>query len=211
MIRLFLADDHTLFREGIKQILSEYQDISVKGEAENGNETLQSVFRENYDVIILDISLPDINGMEILRQIKDRKPDSRVLMLSMYSEEQYAMKAFRSGASGYLTKSEAPHELISAIRKISEGGTYISVTTAEKMVSQLNEFQEKPKHTQLSEREYEVMLKIASGEKLNEIAQDLKLSSSTISTIRQRVLKKMEMESNADLTRYVLKEKLLSP
>lgn len=209
MIELFLADDHTLFREGLKQILSHYKDISVIGEAENGKETIKNLQQHVYDVILLDNALPDMDSLEILRQIKDMRPESHILILSLYSEGKNAIQAFRAGASGYLSMRESIAELITAIRRVATGKKYVSRSIAEALVSQLDETTLRPKHSRLSKREYQVMLLIASGKSIKEISRELHLRSSTVSTLRGRMLKKLELENNAEITRYVMNEHLL--
>jgi len=210
VIQLFLADDHTLFREGIKQILSNYKDISVTGEADNGEETLKNIRRHGYDVILLDNALPDMDSLEILKQIKNMRPNSRILILSLYSEGKNAIQAFKAGACGYLSMRESIAELISAIRRVATGEKYVSRAIAEALVSHLDELPYQPKHQQLSKREYQVMLRIAAGKSIKEIGRELDLKSSTVSTLRRRMLRKMEMKNNADITRYVIEEHLLN-
>lgn len=209
MIRLLIADDHTLFREGLKQILTEYQDLVVAGEANNGTEVISKVGQNDYDVVVLDISMPGRNGIEVIKQLKDLKPDLHVLVLTMYSEEQYAVRALRAGASGYLTKSGASRELISAIQKVSSGGKFISPAVAEQLAFDLEKDSEQPLHKRLSDREYQVMCLIASGKTVKEIAQELSLSVSTISTLRSRILTKMNMKTNAEITYYAIKNELV--
>lgn len=209
MIRVFLADDHTLFREGLKQIFSDTKDIVVKGEGSSGQEVIDKIEHKNFDVVILDISMPDMSGLDILKQVKTKSPETAILILSMYAEDQYAVRAFRAGAAGYLTKAQAPTELLDAIRKIAVGGKYISERAAEKLVTSLDPNVGTPDFQKLSDREYQIMLMIASGKTVKEIASELVLSGSTVSTLRARILKKMNFENNADITHYVLQEKLI--
>jgi DNA-binding NarL/FixJ family response regulator len=209
MIRVFLADDHTLFREGLKQIFSDTKDIVVKGEGSSGQEVINKIEQQNYDVVILDISMPDMNGLEILKQVKTKKPETAILILSMYAEDQYAVRAFRAGAAGYLTKAQAPNELLDAIRKIAVGGKYISEDAAEKLVTSLDPTIVTPDFQKLSDREYQIMLMIASGKTVREIAVELVLSGSTVSTLRARLLKKMNFKNNSEITHYVMQEKLI--
>jgi two-component system, NarL family, invasion response regulator UvrY len=210
MIRLFIADDHNMFREMLKDSLSHEPDIVIKGEANNGEEALRKLFESDYDVVILDIAMPRLNGLEVLSKLIEAKPESKVLILSMYSEEQYAIRAFESGASGYITKNEATKELVSAIHKIARGEKYIKSEAATKLVFQMTHSEDKDSLKKLSKREYEIMLLIASGKSVKQIAQKLKLSVSTVSTLKKRVLIKMDMKDASEITEYVIKEGLLS-
>ncbi len=203
-IKIIITDDHTIVREGLKQILNETQDIKVAGEAANGQELLKILREGHYDIVLLDISMPGLNGLDALKQIKSIKPDLPVLVLSMHPAEQYAVRVLRAGASGYLTKESASDELINAIRKIVTGRKYISQTVAEKLALELNADKEKPLHETLSDREYQILVLIASGKTLTEIAGNLTLSVKTISTYRTRILKKMNMDNNAQLTYYAI-------
>jgi len=209
MINILIADDHAIVRKGLKQILSETSDMSVAAEASSGEEALEKIAHNNFDMILLDISLPGKNGLDVLRQIKREKPKLPVVILSVYTEEQYAMSAFKAGASGYLTKESAPEELISALRKISRGGKYVTSSLAEKMALRISAIKERLPHDRLSEREYEVMCMIASGKTINQIAKKLSLSASAVSTYRSRILEKMEMSGTSDIIRYVVKHGLL--
>ena len=209
MIHIMLADDHTLFREGLKQIFSGTPDIVVVDEARTGDEAYRKILSNNVDVVLLDITLPDRNGLDVLKDIKSKKPNIQVLILSMHAEEQYAIQAFRAGASGYLTKNEAPENLLAAIRKVAMGGKYVSTSAAEKLVSQLADTDQAPPHHKLSGREFQVMQMIGSGKTVTQIAAELNLGISTISTVRARILKKMKMKSNAEISHYVLKEGLV--
>ncbi len=210
MIRILVADDHAIVREGLKLIIGETNDMSVVGEAADGWETLEKVETGGYDIVLLDISMPGLNGLDVLRRLQDDYPELPVLVLSMYPEQQYAIRAIKYGASGYITKEEASVSLTGAIRKISSGGRYITQTVAEKLAECLvkNDGAELP-HQLLSEREYDVMLAIASGKRLNLIAADLGISAKTVSTYRARLLKKMGMQSDADIVRYVMSSGLL--
>lgn len=210
MIRLFIADDHNMFREMLKDSLSHEPDIVIKGEANNGEEALRKLFESDYDVVILDIAMPRLNGLEVLSNLIEAKPESKVLILSMYSEEQYAIRAFEAGASGYITKNEATKELVSAIHKIARGEKYIKSEAATKLVFQMTHSEDKDSLKKLSKREYEIMLLIASGKSVKQIAQKLKLSVSTVSTLKKRVLIKMDMKDASEITEYVIKEGLLS-
>ncbi len=209
MIRILIADDHRIVREGLKQILAETPDMVVVDEASNGQEVLGKVWKNDYDVILLDISMPGRSGLDILKQLKNERPKIAVLVLSMYSEEQYAMRALRAGASGYMTKESAPDELIEAIRKVSTGRKYISATVAEKLAISLEASNERPAHESLSDREYQVMCMIASGKTIKTIADELSLSVKTVSTYRTRILEKMRMKNNAELTHYSIQNHLV--
>jgi len=209
MIKILIADDHTIVREGLKQILAETSDLVVTDEATNGPEVINKAAKHDFDVVLLDISMPGRNGLEVLKQLRSDHPHLPVLILSMYSEEQYAMRALRAGAAGYLTKDSAPDELIQAIRKISSGKKYLSPTLAENLAVYLEHGQDKVPHDKLSDREYQVMCMIASGKAVKEIGAELNLSVKTISTYRARILEKMGMKTNSALTHYVIQNKLI--
>ncbi len=209
MTDIIIADDHTIFREGLKQILRETSDIAVAGEAANGAELLERVRKGNYDVVVLDIAMPGRGGLEVLKELRSERPRLPILILSMYPEEQYAVRALKAGASGYLTKTSASDELISAIRKVATGGKYVSASLAEKLALHLDNENERPLHERLSDREYQVMRMIASGESLQGIAKKLSLSAKTISTNRARILQKMKMKTNAEITYYAVKHELV--
>ena len=209
MIRILIGDDHAIVREGLKQILAETSDMAVAGEAANGQEVLEQVSKNDWDLLLLDIAMPGRAGMDILKQLRSERPELPVLMLSMYPEEQYAVRALKAGASGYLTKESAPEELIAAIRKVSQGGKYVSSSLAEKLAVYLETDHEKPVHELLSDREYQVMAMIASGKTVKQIADELSLSVKTISTYRSRTLRKMEMKNNAEITYYAIKHALV--
>ncbi|MCD6384548.1 response regulator transcription factor [Candidatus Sumerlaeota bacterium] len=209
MIKILIADDHPIVREGIKQILAETDDMVVAGEAATSQEVLNKVLKEDFDVVLLDISMPGRSGLDVLKEIKFAKPKIQVLMLSIHPEEHYAERVIKAGASGYLTKESAPDELIGAIRKVSQGRKYISPSFAEKLASRLDTDTDKLPHERLSDREYQVMRMIASGKTVKEIAEEMALSIKTISTYRSRVLQKMGMKNNAELTYYVIKHNLV--
>ncbi len=209
MIKLLVADDHAIVRKGIAQIIAETTDIVVAGEARNGQEVMEKVKKNDYELVLLDIAMPGRDGLEILKELKHQRPNLAVLILSMYPEEQYAVRAFRSGASGYLTKESAPDELIAAIRRVSSGRKYVSASLAEKLAAKLEQHQAQPPHEQLSDREYQIMCMIASGKTQTKIADALSLSVKTISTYRTRLLRKMHMNSNAEITRYAIENKLV--
>ena len=208
MIKILVADDHAIVREGLKQIVREMPDMKVTGEAADGHEVMKLVREEDWDVVLLDIGMPGRSGLDILKELKVEKPEIQVLMLSMYPEEQYAVRALKAGASGYLTKESVPNELILAIRKVSAGGKYVSTSLAEKLAYDLVADVEKPLHEALSDREYQVMCMIAKGETIKDIADELCLSIKTISTYRSRILDKMRMKNNAELMHYAIKHNL---
>jgi len=209
MIRILIADDHTIVREGLKQIIADISGMEVTDEATNGNEALSKLRKGNFDVVLLDISMPGKSGLETLKEIRMEDQALPVLILTMHPEEQYAIRVLKAGASGYLTKESAPEELISAIRKVTNGGKYISASLAEKLVFHLEVDTEKPLHETLSDREYQVLCKIGSGNTISDIADEMSLSVKTISTYRSRILEKMDMKSNAELTYYAIKNELV--
>jgi len=208
-INILIADDHPIVREGFKKTLSDTYDMVISDEASNGQEVLELVSEKKYDIMLLDISMPGRGGLEILKELRGKYPLLPVLVVSIYPEEQYAMRAFRAGASGYLTKSSAPHELIAAIRKITKGGRYVSQSLAEKLTYYIDQYTDKLPHETLSDREYQVMLMIASGNTVTEIARELSLSVKTISTYRNNILEKMKIHNNADMTLYAIQNKLI--
>ncbi|HRR21844.1 MAG TPA: response regulator transcription factor [Desulfomonilia bacterium] len=209
MIRVLVVDDHPIVREGLKQILSNTEDILVVDEADSGQAVLSSAARSNFDVVLLDISMPGRDGLEVLRELKQQKPKLPVLILSMYPEEHYAVRVLRAGASGYLTKSSAPDELISAIRKVASGRKYISSTLAERLTYELDRDADRPMHEVLSDREYQVMHMISTGKSVKEIAEALGLSVKTVSTYRSRIMEKMNMKNNAEIVLYAVQNKLI--
>jgi two-component system, NarL family, invasion response regulator UvrY len=209
MIKILIADDHAIVREGLKQIVADTSDMVVAGEAMDGQEVLEQVRKEDWDLILLDISMPGRGGIDTLKELKIEKPKLPVLVLSMYPEEQYAVRALKAGASGYLTKESAPEELIEAIRKVSRGGKYISPSLAESLAFHVGGDVERALHETLSNREYQVMLMIASGKTVKEIADELSLSVKTISTNRVRALRKMGMKNNSEITYYAIKHGLV--
>ena len=204
-MRILIADDHAVVRRGLEQILADaYPDI-VCGEATNAEDAIQSVDQDDWDVVILDISMPGRSGLDALKEIKKMKPGLPVLVLSIHPEDQYATRVLRAGASGYMTKETAPEELLNAINKVVAGGKYVSAALAEKLAADLEtEVGEAPPHKRLSDREYEVLLLIASGNTISEIAEKLSLSVKTISTYRARILEKTGLKSNAALVQYAM-------
>ena len=209
MLRILIADDHPVFRQGLRQIINEASDMVVTYEVSEGLEVLDTVRAGSCDVVLLDISLPGINGIDILKQLKKERPGLPVLMLTMHPEEQYAMRALKAGASGYLTKESTPDELVLAIRKVSAGGKYVSSSLAEKLAYELGRIDKQTPHESLSDREYQIMILIASGKTVTEIAKELSLSIKTISTYRARILEKMGIKNNAELTYYAIKNQLV--
>ena len=208
-IKILIADDHMIVREGMKQIISEIPDMTVADEARTGHEALNKALTKDYDVVVLDITMPGINGLDVMKQIKAQKPHLPVLVLSVHSEEQYAVRVLKAGASGYLTKDSASDELIAAIRKISSGRKYITSSLAEKLAFNLESDTDKPRHESLSDREFQVLCMIASGKTIAEIAENLFLSENTIRTYRSRILEKMNMKSNNEITSYTIKHGLI--
>jgi two-component system invasion response regulator UvrY len=210
MIKVLIADDHTIVRDGLKQIFKETSDIIVTGEAANGVEAIEKIEAEKFDVVVLDIAMPGRGGIDVLKNIKQQKPTLPVLILSMYPEDQYAIRVLKAGAAGYLTKESASEQLIAAVRRIYEGHKYISPELAEKLADALDENYPKTGHETLSDREFQVLRLIGSGMTVSEIATELALSVKTISTNRTRILKKMGMKNNAELIGYAIKHGLVS-
>ena len=208
-MKILITDDHKLVRDGLKEILKHIPEITAIEEASDGAEALASVSATDFDLILLDISLPDTTGLEVLQQIMNKKPSRKVLMLSMYPQEQYALRALKLGASGYLTKDTASEELITAINKITSGSIYISASLTEIIALHLDNNFSKPIHESLSEREFEIMLKIATGKSLKDIGEELFISGKTVSTYRSRIMEKMRMKKNAEITHYCLKNGLM--
>ena len=206
MIKVLITDDHPVVRRGIRQILEDEERIGLIHEAGNGKELFDKLKEQEYDVILLDISLPGRSGLDLISQIKKMRPSAAILMLSIHSEEMYAINALKCGASGYLTKSSAPEELVSAIFKVSKGERYISSSLADKMADSLLSETEKPLHQLLSAREMEVLNLFAAGKTVVQISLDLSLSPKTISTYRERLLEKLKLHTTADLIRYAIME-----
>jgi two-component system invasion response regulator UvrY len=209
LIRIIIADDHAIVREGLKQILADSKDIVVTGDAENGVDAVKLVRKDDCDVLLLDISMPDRSGIEVLKQIKKESPKLAVLMLSMHREDQYAVRSLKAGASGYLNKQSAPNELVDAIRLVAAGRKYISPALAQELANQVGEDREVPLHETLSDREYQTFIMIASGKTVSDIAEELSLSVKTISMYRSRLLQKMKLRNNAELTHYAIKNELV--
>ena len=208
-IKILIADDHAIVREGLKQIAAEEKDIVVAGEAENSEHMMQLMENEQWSLVILDINMPGKSGLEALKDIKQLYPNLPVLILSMFSEDQYGIRAIKAGASGYLKKVSAPTELVTAIRKIVSGGRYINQSLAEKLAEKFDQKEKELPHDKLSDREYQIMCNIALGKSAEEIAEELSISINTVYTYRNRILDKMSMKSNVELTQYVLSNKLI--
>lgn len=209
MIKILMADDHAIVREGLKQIVAEESDMKVTGEASNADDVFEILKTNNFDIAIIDINMPGKSGLDVLKDLKVQLPKLPVLILSMYGEEQYGIRALKAGASGYLRKASAPNELVAAIRKIVSGGKYISEQLAENLADTVDDSYNKLPHENLSDREYEVMCKIASGESAEKISDDLSISIHTFYTYRNRIFEKMRMKSNVELTQYVINNKLI--
>jgi two-component system invasion response regulator UvrY len=209
MKRILIVDDHEVLRDGVKRVFDTPPGTAVFGEASTIHEALTLVRGEDWDVAVLDISLGSRSGLDLLKELKQVRPKLPVLVLSMHSEEQFARRAFRAGAAGYITKDSPRSELVKAINKVSEGGTYISPALAEKLVIDFRRDTERPPHETLSDREFEVLRLIASGKTVGEIADLLSLSDNTISTYRARVLEKMGMKNNAEIIHYAIENKLV--
>jgi len=209
MIKVLIADDHPIVRQGLRQILSEIPDMKVAGEAVNAQETLDQVRAGDWDVLVLDITMPGRSGFDILKELNHSQPDLPVLVLSAHAEEQFAVRVLKTGASGYLTKENAPAELIKAIRKVVGGGKYVSRNLAETLAAGLNATSDGPRHKALSDREFQVMQMMAGGKTLAEIAEVLSLSAKTVSTYRTRLLEKMNLKTNAEIIRYAIENGLI--
>ena len=210
MIKVLIADDHPVVRMGLKLILKNEPDISVEYEAKTAKETISYVRKEKFSIVLLDISMPDRSGLDVLAQLKKQYPDLPILILSMHSEDQYAVRVLKAGAAGYMTKDSAPEELVKAVRKVTSGGRYVSPSLAEKLAFDLANQLQKSLHESLSDRELQVMCMIADGKTITEISNELYLSVKTVSTYRSRILKKMNMKNNADLIRYSIENKFVA-
>ncbi len=208
MIRVLIADDHAVVRRGLKQILADTQEMVVAGEAANGQEVLDLVRAEAWDVVVLDLSMPDRGGLDVLKEIKAERPRLPILVLSMYPEDQYATRVLKAGASGYLTKESAADELVRAIEKVLSGGRYVSAALAEKLAFAVGTDSTKMPHETLSDREFQVLRLIANGRPVKDIAAELSLSVKTVSTYRTRLLEKMNLHTNADLIHYAIQYRL---
>ncbi len=209
MTRVLVADDHAVVRAGLRQFLEEDRSIQEIGEAATGGETLDQLRAGSWDLVILDIYMPDRSGLDILKQIQSSYPDTKVLIISGLPERQYALNAIKAGASGYLAKDSAPEELLKAVHTVLRGRRYVSPVLAELLVDDLNNDGDQPPHARLSEREFQIFCKLAAGRSVSEIAGELSLSVKTISTYRSRVLEKMSFSTNADLTLYAVRNGMI--
>ncbi|TDJ55040.1 MAG: response regulator transcription factor [Ignavibacteria bacterium] len=209
MIKILIADDHAIVREGLKQIVAEESDMKVTGEAANASELFELLDKDSWEIVVLDINMPCKSGLEALKEMKTRNIKVPVLILSMFSEDQYGLRAIKAGAAGYLKKVSAPTELVSAIRKIVGGGKYISPTLAEKLADNFDVNNKKAPHQNLSDREYQIMCFISFGKSAEEIAQELTISIHTVYSYRNRILEKMHLKSNVELTQYAIQNKLI--
>lgn len=208
-IKILIADDHAIVREGLKQIVAEEKDLVVGGEAENANVLMDLLRNEEWSIVVLDINMPGKSGMEALKDIKQFYPELPVLILSMFGEDQYGLRAIKAGASGYLKKVSAPTELVSAIKKIVAGGKYINQSLAERLAEEFGKVKKEFPHEKLSDREYQIMCNIAIGKSAEEISNDLSISINTFYSHRNRILEKMGMKSNVELTKYAFRHRLI--
>ncbi len=208
-IHVLIADDHAIVRQGLKQILSETDDLLVTGEAYDGAEALQLARQQKWDVFLLDVSMPNRNGIDTLKHLKKEFPHLPVLILSMHPEEQYAVRALKAGAAGYVTKQSAPEQLVTAIRQVSAGKKYVSPTVAQQLIEALSDNTDKRPHERITDREYQVLVLIATGNTLTQVAEKLNLGVATVSTYRARLLEKMSLKSTAELIRYGLENGLV--
>ncbi|MFH0803168.1 MAG: response regulator transcription factor [bacterium] len=209
MIDVLIADDHPLIRKGFRQILAEASDMYAPHEACTGQEVLDKVAENHFDIILLDITLPDMNGLDVLKELKRKHPRIPILIISIHPEEQYAVSAMKAGASGYLTKGSAPDELLSAIEKISGGGKWITQTLADKLAYLIGDEESEPRHDTLTTRELQVLYMLASGKTAKEIAGELFLSNKTIFFYRDRIMKKLDLKNTSDIIRYALRHKII--
>lgn len=209
MIKVLIADDHALIRKGLKQLLDDTDDLRVTGEAESGIDAIKMVQAGSYDVVLLDISMPDKHGIDVLKQIKDNHPQLPVLMLSMHPEDQYALRSMKAGAAGYLNKQSAPAQLVTAIRQVAKGKKYISSELAEQLAEGLTQGYQELLHQTLSNREYQTLCLMAQGKKLSEMAEVMSLSPKTISVYRSRLLEKMKLKTNAEAIHYAINNHLI--
>ncbi|MFM0420094.1 two component transcriptional regulator, LuxR family [Burkholderia sp. WP9] len=210
MTRVLIADDHALVRDGLRHILKNASGFEVIGEADDSASTVALIRERAADVLVLDLSMPGRNGVELIKQIKEEKPALRILVLTMHAEQQYAVRAFKAGASGYLTKESASAELVAAVTKVAAGGVYVSLAMAERFAQSLNEPADLLPHQRLSDREFDVLKRIAAGQTITEIAVELCVSSKTVSTYKTRILEKMQMPHEAALVRYAMRHKLVA-
>jgi DNA-binding NarL/FixJ family response regulator len=210
MIRILVADDHAIVREGVKRLLADTKDLRVMGEASNGQEVLAKISSQTWDVLLLDLAMPGRNGLEVLQQLKRTAPQLPVLVFSMYPGNQYLVRALKAGAAGYLPKESLPEELVSAVRKVVQGGRYISPSLTECLVLEMTRESDAPLHARLSDREYQVLCLLATGKTATEIAEELALSVKTVSTYRVRILEKMQLNTTAELIHYAIRQGLIA-
>jgi len=208
MIRILLADDHAIVRQGLKQILEENPDMKVVAEHANGADALRWLRGNECDVVLLDISMPGMNGIDLLKQLREEKPKLPILILSGYSEDQYAVRLIKAGAAGYMVKDSALEVVVEAVRRVAGGKKYISATVAEMLADDVGATSDKPVHETLSDREYQILLLLASARTVSEIADTLALSVKTVSTYRTRILQKMHLRNNAELMHYAIEKRL---
>lgn len=208
-VKVLIADDHPVVRHGLKMMLSSDPEVEVVGEACDGDEAFEKAHQVDWDVAVLDYSMPGRGGVDLLSDLKHDYPDRPVLILSIYPEDPHGLRALKAGAAGYITKESAGEELTAAVKKVASGGRYISASLAEKLAMRLTPEQERPAHERLSDREYRVMWLLASGKTLHQIAEEMRLSPSTVSTYRGRILKKLGLNTNVDLVHYAMRHRLI--
>lgn len=209
MINIFIADDHALIREGIKKILSTVSDLNLVGETADPNEISELLKKVSCDILILDLSMPGKDGLDVLKELKNFSPQTKILIMTMHPEDQFAKRTLKAGASGYLTKESAPDELITAIRRIASGRKYVSQNLAEKLAQDLEDNSDKPVQDLLSDREFQILKMIASGKSQIDIADELSISASTVNTYRSRILEKLNLQTTADLIHFAYQNKLI--
>ena len=208
-MKILICDDHNIVRDGLREILQQIEGVSLIAEAKDANDVLIMLKNDFFDVLLLDISLPDKSGLEVLKLVKEKWPSTNVLMLSMFPQEQYAIRALKLGASGYLTKNTASSELLTAVKCVSKGGKYISQALAESLALNLDKDTVRQKHENLSDREFEIMIRLANGKSLLDIGNELYISVKTVSTYRSRLMGKMELTKNTELTKYCIENNLI--
>jgi DNA-binding NarL/FixJ family response regulator len=210
MTRVLIADDHAIVRHGLRELLADALEGVDFGDASDGVEVLEALDREPWDLLLMDITMPRRSGIDVLRDLREKHPRLPVLILSVHPEEQFAIRALKGGASGYLTKEAAPEELLEAVHKLLAGGRYVSRTLADRLAAEITRTEDRPAHEALSDREFQVLIKLASGQSVSQIALELALSVKTVSTYRSRILEKMALETNADIMRYAMQHRLVS-
>lgn len=209
MLKVLIADDHAVVRRGLRQILDAEPDMKVSGEARSGAEVMELLRRSHFDVAVLDLTMPGRTGLDVLQELRTTNPGLQVLILSMHPEERYAVRVLKAGAAGYLTKESAPEELVGAIRKVAAGGKYVSPSLAERLATDINSPDDRPAHALLSDREYQILCMIASGKAVSGIATELCIGVNTVSTYRARLLQKLKLRNNAELTHYAIRNRLV--